>query len=537
MSQAHDAYALLTDDEKATYERRTETAGTHETDTGGSDTGDTKPPEIAWGEPLPLITTAAPLPYPFESLPLIIRNAVKDVRQATQAPGAMVASCALAAASLACQGICNVQRAANLTGPVNLLFLSIADSGERKSSVDSFFMRGIREYEANARRDAKPDLDQYRADEKTWAAEVRGIEGVIQKQAKNGSPSSDLKERLKILETTRPEPPKVPRLIYSDVTMEALAGGLAKWSSAGVFSSEGGSFFGSYGMGKDSSMRTVSLFNQQWDALPVTFDRRSCESIALVNTRLTISLMVQESTFRSYIDQNGNGDFLRGSGFLARFLICWPESTQGTRLFCDTPETLTGLETFKSRVIDLLKQTTVNNDGLALSLLKLCPEAFSEWKTFHDEVEKGLVADGEFSEVRDTAAKCADNAARLAAIFHLFKGGDGDISIESMRGACDVAVWHLSESRRFFGALALPPKIADAAKLETWLIERCRKEKTGFLSTGEAIQYGPSHLRTAEKIHGVLEYLAELDRARVISEGKRKLICINPEVLNPKVAK
>ena len=40
MSQAHDVYALLSDDEKATYERRTETAGTHETDTN-----DTKPPE------------------------------------------------------------------------------------------------------------------------------------------------------------------------------------------------------------------------------------------------------------------------------------------------------------------------------------------------------------------------------------------------------------------------------------------------------------------------------------------------------------
>ena len=227
---------------------------------------------------------------------------------------------------------------------------------------------------------------------------------------------------------------------------------------------------------------------------------------------------------------------MRGSGFLPRFFICWPQSTQGTRLFRNIPETLTGLETFKSRVIELLKQTTVNNDGLVLSMLSLSAAAFEEWRAFYDEIEKELVADGELSGVREVAAKTADNAARLAVIFHLFEGGAGDISIESMRGACDVAVWHLSESRRFFGALARPPKIADAAKLEAWLIERCRANGNQPVSTRDVLQYGPfqKEKQRRDAAFGVLE---EYSRVKCHKDGKQKLVAINPEILSPEADK
>jgi hypothetical protein len=86
--------------------------------------------------PQPLLREIPPgLPYPAEALgPL--RPAVEAVAGATQAPVAIPAASALAVASLAVQGFADVD---TLRGPrpTSLFLLTIARSGERKSSCDA----------------------------------------------------------------------------------------------------------------------------------------------------------------------------------------------------------------------------------------------------------------------------------------------------------------------------------------------------------------------------------------------------------------
>jgi putative DNA primase/helicase len=67
-----------------------------------------------------------------------------------------VASSALAALSLAVQAHADVRRAEKLQGPTGLFLLTVADSGERKSTCDGFFMQAIRDYEAAQAETAKP---------------------------------------------------------------------------------------------------------------------------------------------------------------------------------------------------------------------------------------------------------------------------------------------------------------------------------------------------------------------------------------------
>ena len=50
--------------------------------------------------------------------------------------------------------------------------------------------------------------------------------------------------------------------------------------------------------------------------------------------RLTVALQVQEPTLREFFTRSGA--LARGTGFLARFLVAWPESTQGQR--ADSPK-------------------------------------------------------------------------------------------------------------------------------------------------------------------------------------------------------
>ncbi|MEB2319038.1 MAG: YfjI family protein [Pseudomonadota bacterium] len=489
--------------------------------------GDPAPDRTDWPEPQPLSAKVDPEAYPLDALPEGIRAAVQEVAGFVKAPLALVASSALGALSLAAQAQADVRRAERLEGPAGLFILAIADSGERKTTCDGFFTGAIRDFEAEQAEAAKPALKKYAADSSAWTAEREGILSAIKEAGKKGKPAENLRNDLAELEHAKPEPPRVPRLIFGDATPEALTWALSKqWPAAGVMSSEAGSIFGSHGMGRDSIMRNLGILNQLWDGARLTFDRRSSESYTVRGARLTVALQVQEATLRDFLGRAGA--LARGSGFLARFLVAWPESTQGHRAFTEAPASWPALAVFNRRLAAILAEPVVMDDDGALvpPVIGFAPDARRDWIAFHDGIEAELRSGGELHDVRDVAAKAADNAARLAALFHAFEGSGGAIGADAFAGAARIVAWHLSESRRFFGELALPAELADAARLDAWLIEHCQRERVGHADRREAQRGGP--VRDGERLTAALRVLAELDRVREARDGKRKLILLNP---------
>lgn len=483
-----------------------------------------------WPDPHHLAAKIEPEPYPLDALPLPIRAAVEEVAGFVKAPVPMVASSALAALSLAIQAHADAKRAEKLHGPVGLFLLTIADSGERKSTCDGFFTRAIRDYEEAQAEAAKPVLKDHRAAIEAWEAKRSGVKEKIRQLAKDNKPTAGMESALHDLEHDKPEPPRIPRLLYADATPEALAYGLAKqWPSGGVVSAEAGIVFGSHGMGKDSVMRNLGLLNQLWDGTSLTIDRRSTESFTVRGTRLTVALQVQEPTLREFFTRSGA--LARGTGFLARFLVAWPESTQGQRPFTDPPANWPHLTAFHRRIAAILDQPAPIDDDGALTppMLSLTPEAKAAWVEYHNAIEGELSSGGELYDVRDVASKSADNAARLAALFQMFGGAGCAIGAEAFEGASRITAWHLNEARRFFGGLALPAELADAARLDSWLIAHCKRERTHLVPTREAQRLGP--IRDKEKLTTALRELEELDRVRVVQEGRRKTIKVNPALV------
>ncbi len=153
------------------------------------------------------------------------------------------------------------------------------------------------------------------------------------------------------------------------------------------------------------------------------------------------------------------------------------------------------------------------------------------WVEFHDDIESELLQGRSLCEVRDVASKISDNAARLAALFHVFENGVGPVSVEALEAANRVVLWHLNESKRFFGDLALPEETANAAKLDEWLIEYCRREGVSSISTREAKQFAPNALRKKEVFNAAVKELVDLDRVRVAKIQGRKSLGVNPKVL------
>lgn len=487
--------------------------------------------EMGWPEPQQLIAKVQSEPYPVDALPKIIRKAVEEVASFVQSPVSLIASSALSAISLAVQAYIDVERAGKLTGPVSLYFLSIADSGERKSTGDRYFSTALREYQESEAERAKPLISDYRANLEAWEAKRSGVKEKIRQLAKNGKPTGMLEKELRNLEHEKPLPPKVPRLIYVDATPEALAFALAKYyPSAGVLSPEGGVVLGAHGMGKESLMRNLSLLNVLWDGDTLTIDRKSTESFTVKDARLTVGLQVQEATFRDFLERTGA--LARGSGFLSRFLLAWPQSTQGNRPFTEA-SSWDCLSAFNRRMADILRQPVPidENGSLSPTMLRFTPEAKQEWIEFHDAIERELAIGGELYDVRDVASKIADNAARLAALFQVFEQGIGPISRECFTAASRIVAWHLNESRRFFSELTLSVELVNAARLDSWLVEYCQQHQTNLVPTRTVQQYGPHGLRDKAALEVAMHELTEQYRARMKQDGKRRLIEMNPALL------
>lgn len=490
-----------------------------------------------WPDPQSLIVNSKAQEYPVNALPETVRSAVLEVGGFVKAPVSLIASSALAALSLAQQAQCDVERATKLSGPTGLYLLAIADSGERKSTCDVFFTKAIRDYEAQAQAAAKPLIAKYKSERDAWNAKRKGVEEKIKALARAGQPTHAKEQELMTLDKFAPVAPVVPRLIYGDATPEALTYALAKtYPSAGVISSEAGSVFGSHGMGKESAMRNFAALNQLWDGATLPVERRSSESFTVRGARVTISLQAQEPTIREFF-ANTHG-LARGTGFLARFLMSWPDSTQGTRDFTEPPTNWPALAAFNTRLTAILQQPIVTDfdGGLTPLMLKLSPAAKAAWVAFHNDVESKLGRGGELSDVKDVASKAADNAARLAALFHVFCGGIGPIGLESMKSAVTVAGWHLDEARRFLGELALPADIANAQRMDTWLRDYCNRHAVDRVQTRTLQQFGPAGLRDAPSLAGAIRELTDLGRVRLVQDGRKRLVQINPALLYSSVA-
>lgn len=481
-----------------------------------------------WGSPLPLSVKLASSPYPMEALPVKLRSAVSEVAGFVKAPTALVASSALSALSLSIQAHVDAIRAEQLTGPCGLFLLTVADSGERKSTCDSFFSRAIKDYEKRQKELLKPELADFAAAMQSWDAKRAGVREKIRALAKGGKATDGQEKALLDLELARPVEPKVPRLLFADVTPEALAYALArKWPSGGVVSSEAGIVLGSHGMGKESVMRNLALLNQLWDGASVTIDRRTSESFTVNGARLTVALQIQEATLKTFFDNTGG--LARGTGFLARFLMAWPESTQGLRLFTEPPNGWPSLDAFNQRISEILEvEIPFSVDGVTPSLMPMSPGAKAAWVKFHDEIEVDLLAGHDLFEIRDVASKIADNASRIAVLFHVFeKGFGGAVSTETFVSASEIAKWHLYESKRFFSDFSLPKELCLALKLDSWIKKYCRSNQSVSVSFRDVQRLGP--VRDSDKLLLAVRELTELRRLRLTPKPRQ--IEINPALL------
>lgn len=458
--------------------------------------------------PRPLFTPIdKPEPFPMHALGGVLGRAAKAVQQATQAPAAICAQSVLGVAALAVQPFANVILPTGQARPVSLYLMTIAASGERKSSADEQAMLGVRARErmlADGYQDAYRD---YRNDLDVWK---RARERIL--SAKGSGPGKrDTKAELAAL-GAEPVPPVKPLIVMTEPTWEGLVKLLPEAEpSLGLFSAEGGAFLGGHGMSDDARMRTAAGLSEAWDGVPIRRVRGGDGAAVYHGRRLSLHLMVQPEVALMVTGDTaiaGEG----GQGLLNRFLVCHPESTAGTRLFRDVlPETERILQTFAADVAGLLSAPKPLADGqrhvLDPRALPLSPEARALWIAFHDDNERALGPSGAFAAVAGFANKAPEHAARLAAVLTLFEVPDAaEISAEAMANGITLATFYRAEALRLVRGSQVPAGLRAAERLRVWL---CDGWPEHLVSLPDIYQRGPCSVRNAAEARAAVDVLVK----------------------------
>ncbi len=469
--------------------------------------------QTAGWSPQPLRRYERPDEYPLERLPSIILNAVREVQEFVQAPMAMIAGCALTAVSTAVQTRFTVSRNEVLVGPPSLYFMTVAESGERKSTVDGLFTKPIRDWEREQERKAKAQQNQYEAEMEAW------------RQSSESHPDD---------KPEKPDP--VPRILRGDDTPEALAIALSEYPVAAVISAEAATIFGSHAMNPDVVQRTLAQANIMWDGGSIDQGRVGRERLRVSGMRVTMGLQVQPSVLHNFSQKTGG--LMRGMGYLARFLFCQPESAMGSRYYRDPPAGTPHLCAFQARVAELLvHEAAFDEDGeLSTITISFDDQAQKTWISFHDEIEEGMNDGGLYADIGDVAGKAPENAARLACCLHVFSPESaraGSIDQMTMNRACSLMRWYLDEALRYVRAHDVTEEVRNAEALEAWLVQRHKANPSADITVNMVRQKGPNPLRVRAKLDAALELLNDHGRIRVTKApgSKREYITIAPSVV------
>ena len=431
------------------------------------------------------------------------------VQGMTQAPLAIPAASALAAASLATQGFANVDTLAG-PRPLSLFILTVARSGERKSACDAPMLAAIREFEQSEAATHREAMQSWRNRHAIWKTDRDAIIGEARKA--KGIKRTAAEADLDALGAEPEAPPSADRIV-AEPTFEGLTKLFQTGQpSLGLFSDEGGQFLGGHAMNSENRQKTLAALNSLWMGDPIRRTRAGDGHATLYGRRLAVHLMVQPTVARAFMADPLTTD----TGFLARFLICEPPSAIGTRLQANTRRDDAGVAAFNRRLADILA-APMPMDGQTRALqprvLPLSGDALGLLADFADDLEARQGPGGDLAHITAAASKAAEQAARIAGVMTLWGNLDArEVTATTMADGCKLAAFYLGEAARLASAATISAETDRAEALRGWLLDRFAGS---HVRLRDIVNGGPNSLRESVKARaaaGLLESHGWLSR-------------------------
>ena len=475
------------------------------------------PPLNQWGELLPLVQadTALNSPYPIQALPPLARDAVIAIAEHVQAPIAMTAQCVIGAMSHIAQAHVNAPHPFSPHGePCSLYLLTEGQSGSRKSTSRNMADKAIIEHE-------RKQYEQYRRELEQWKCGQAGLN----KKDKEAYGAEN-------------PPPNDPSTLYSDITLESIAGlyvdGIL--NNASIASDEAGQFFGGYTMKGDTRTQAIGGYAKLFDDGFVERTRSKSNlngSGRAYDVRLTFNLQGQHEVLSDALKD----PVLRGQGFLPRFILTIPENLAGTRLQDAIYRSKNAnhdhrLIAYWTRCEYLLDDCPRPQGGQELHngryVIPMNDEAKEIDASFYNMFEELQGKGKRYEYLQAFASRASQLARRLATVFAYFEGIQW-IDAKTLTGACEVVKHSLNEWA-MYADIEVKAE-SDAERLIKWLVRKCVEQKTSSLSKTLAMKGAPSHLRKAKEFDPCINELIEFNYIRLVTINKSTYIELNPLLL------
>lgn len=453
---------------------------------------------------------------PFE----VFSEAVYEVQRNIKSPRELAVCSALAMMSLACQGLYDVRSPLGNVYPLSLAIMVIAGSGSGKSPTLRALSASVFKYQEAILVERGLELTKYKSLHAVWFEILKAHKSNLRRCVKRGEATEEVARLICEHQDKEPSPPLNLLFLNDDVTVQALFqamnGGL---SSAGWISSEAS------GILKGGAFQHFDKINSVWSGDGVRVGRVSSESYQVLDARLALCLMIQPSVFESFNEIKG--DAARGTGLTSRFLFCRPKSTQGSRITDGSEERWDACERFGDKAVALLKEYV---DGRRFGkctrkAIRLSERASEIWNNTRNQIEKEISEDGTYGWAPDHASKLAENMIRLAAIFHIFEGREGDVSETTMRASIELGYWFSRQFNKVFSPDTMLEN--DASELHAWI--RSNYDKKGERSVDKTYirRHCPNRLRDSDRLEDIYEKLARDGLIRLVQEGKKGVVILN----------
>ncbi len=452
-------------------------------------------------DPLPLYRQIdAPQPFPMKALGPILGPAAESMHRVIRAPASICAQSVLAAASLATQAHANVF----IDGreiPLSAFYVSVAESGDRKSATDKVALQPILAWQKMLTDCYRVEYPKFLIQTEAWAARKK-------EWLRGAAPNSNFTE-------PAPEPPIRPLMIVEEPTYEGVVKYFAAdgQPSIGLFSDEGGRFFGGHAMNQDNRLKTLAGLSSLWDGKEISRMRSGDGDMLLYGRRLSLHLMIQEIILNQLL----SNPLFDLQGFLPRCLIIFPQSMSGNRVYVEEnlasdPTILRFNETINS-LLDARSDVEeppfkIPKNETSPRQLPLSAEAKKVWIAFHNKNDEDLAEGKPNHPIRRFASKAPEHLLRLSGTLALVEDPHvQEIGPEYIERAATLMQYYLTERLRIHGFIAINPDLVCAASLLKWFWQQ------GHAQVGLSMvyQFGPPSLgiRNADRARTIMKILTD----------------------------
>ena len=437
--------------------------------------------------------------------PSEFRYLLEDTHRRFQAPVPIVVSAMMTTLAVAMQEIITVEMPNGMTKPVSLSIATIAESGDRKTTVYQEFMRPIYNRDQQAEIDFGKELGIFDAEENFYKIKERALREALSKAIRSDADDqSIISNKLQTHMNQKPHRPVLKSRCHSNTTIAALLKNMAECPRSKVFiSSEAG--------GNVNNWKKEDIANliQLIDGETIKVDRVTTGSFRIIGKKLTCSLSLQPRIYDEIISQKGA--ILMDSGLLPRMLISSSFSLQGYRSQIE-PSHSAYMGAFHERVEELLQYSNDLAQNQSEITMKIEGEATRAWTQYAHHLEQSIAVDGYYRDVKYWATRMAENVARLAALIEFYQYGKSNKSIQyitlpSLQMAFALGQFWLDEAKKLFGDGSAPQK---QLALANQLLENLRRNYNPnniWYTKKQLYCNGPRDLRSSASAQTAIDVL------------------------------